>query len=330
MQKIRGTVAMLLILALAAVAAACGSESAEETTTSPSPEAKTYNIGITQIVTHPALDACVKGFKDVLEEKGLTVTYDMQNAEGDMATAASIAQKFAGGDLDLIYAVATPVSQAAAKATTTIPIVFAAVTDPEGAGLVEDVEAPSANVTGASDMQPVEPILELVKLVPNAEAVGAIYNSGESNSVFLVKAEREVAEKMGLKLVEATAATPAEVQTAAQSLVGKVQAITVIGDNTAVSGLESIVKVCQENGILLLAGDTDSVKRGAAAGFGFSYEDIGRQAGEQAAKILTGTPVADLPVAFSENLILAINEASAKKMGITLPEELINEAELKY
>ncbi len=103
-----------------------------------------YKIGITQIVTHPALDAAVKGFKEALAAKGFVegknVTYDMQNAQGDISTAATIAQKFASEGLDLIYSVATPTSQAVVKVTTTIPIVFCAVTDPVGAGLVKDLD----------------------------------------------------------------------------------------------------------------------------------------------------------------------------------------------
>jgi putative ABC transport system substrate-binding protein len=332
----------LLVVALLAVfgMAACGGEDEgttgggeESPTASAAPEM--YKVGITQIVTHPALDATVTGFKASLAEAGFTegenIEYDLQNAQGDMATATSIADKFASEDLGLVFSVATPTSQAMAKASTTIPIVFCAVTDPVGAGLVIDPDAPSANVTGVSDMQPVEPILELAKgLNPELKAVGAIYSSGESNSVFLIEQEKEAAEAMGLELVEATAGTASEVKAAADSLVGKVQAITVIGDNTAVSALEAIIKVCQENKIPLYAGDTDSVKRGAAAGFGFNYEDLGKQAGAQAAKILGGTPVGDVPVEFAQNLILATNAAAAEKMGVTLPQELLDQAQETY
>jgi putative ABC transport system substrate-binding protein len=332
----------LLVVALLAVLgmAACGGEDEgttgggeESPTASAAPEM--YKVGITQIVTHPALDATVTGFKAALAEAGFTegenIEYDLQNAQGDMATATSIADKFASEDLGLVFSVATPTSQAMAKASTTIPIVFCAVTDPVGAGLVEDPDAPSANVTGVSDMQPVEPILELAKgLNPELKAVGAIYNAGESNSVFLIEQEKAAAEAMGLEFVEATAGTTAEVKAAADSLVGKVQAITVIGDNTAVSALEAIIKVCQENKIPLYAGDTDSVKRGAAAGFGFNYEDLGKQAGAQAAKILGGAAVADVPVEFAQNLILATNAAAAEKMGVTLPQELLDQAQETY
>jgi putative ABC transport system substrate-binding protein len=333
--KVTLLVALLVVVAVAGVVAGCGSSSSSSSSSSPSASAdttKAIKIGITQIVTHPALDAAVQGFKDALAEKGFTnVTYDMQNAQGDMATASSIAQKFAGESLDLILGVATPTTQAVVKAVTTTPIVFTAVTDPVGAGLVTDPKAPTANVTGVSDLQPVEPILQLVKqLNPNAKSVGIVYNAGESNSVYIVKQVETAATPLGLTVVKATASTSSEVQAAAQSLVGRVDAITVIGDNTAVTALESIVKVAEQNKIPLVVGDTDSVKRGAAAGYGFDYKDLGKQAGYQAALILTGTPISAIPVEYAKNLQLSINEKAAKAQGVTIPADLVSQAVNKF
>jgi putative ABC transport system substrate-binding protein len=326
-------VSLLAVVALAGVAAGCGGDSNTESSPSASADtSKAYKIGITQIVSHPALDAAVEGFKAALAEKGYSnITYDMQNAEGDMATTASIAQKFAADGLDLILGVATPTTQAVVKADKTTPIVFTAVTDPVGAGLVKDPEAPEANVTGVSDLQPVEPILELAKQFnPDAKAVGIVYNAGESNSVYIVKQAKAAATQMGLELVEATASNSSEVQAAAKSLVGRVDAVAVIGDNTAVTALEAIVKVCQEAKIPLLAGDTDSVKRGAAAGYGFDYGDLGKQAGYQAALILGGTPIKDIPVEYAANLQLSVNEKAATAQGVTIPEALVTEAVNKF
>jgi putative ABC transport system substrate-binding protein len=325
--KVTMLVALLVVVALTGVIAGCGS-SGTDASSSPSAAAdptRAVKIGITQIVSHPALDAAVQGFKDALAEKGYTnVTYDMQNAEGDMATTASIAQKFAADGLDLILGVATPTSQAVVKADKTTPIVFTAVTDPVGAGLVTDPAAPEANVTGVSDLQPVEPILALAKQFnPDAKSVGIVYNAGESNSVYIVEAAKKAAATMGLEIVEATASNSSEVQAAAKSLIGRVDAIAVIGDNTAVTALEAIVKVCNEAQIPLLAGDTDSVKRGAAAGYGFDYADLGKQAGYQAALILGGTPIKDIPVEYAKNLQLSINEKAAAAQGVTIPADLV-------
>ena len=342
---ILGIAAVLTVFAV--VVAACGSttttttaapaSSSTETTaastttsaaasTGPQP-GKMYHIGITQIVTHPALDACVQGFIDALTKagyvEGKNVTYDKQNAQGDMANATTIAQKFVGDKDDLIFSVATPTSQAAAKATSTIPIVFGAVTDPVAAGLLKNPDAPEGNITGASDLFPVQPHLDLIKaLVPTVKTIGLLYDAGQTNSVVLVEQEKTAITNMGLKFVEATAAKSADVLAAAQSLVGRVDAISVLQDNTVVSAFESVVKVCNDNKIPLIAGDIDSVKRGAAAGYGFDYHDNGLQAGELAVKVLGGTPIAQLPVQFAKNLQLAINNAAAAAQGVTIPDDL--------
>lgn len=334
--KVIPLAALLAVVVLAGVVAGCGGDSETATSASPSASAdaasQAYTIGISQFVTHPALDATVTGFKDALTEAGFTnVTYDLQNSEQDMATTATIAQKFAGDDLDLVLGVATPSSQALVKEITDRPILFTAITDPVGAGLVADPDAPSANVTGVSDMQPVKPILELAQTFrPDAKNVGMVYNAGESNSVFLVKQAEKDAATMGLTIVKAPAGTSAEVQAAAKSLVGRVDAIAVIGDNTAVSALEAIVKVCEENKIPLVAGDPDSVKRGAVACYGFDYYDLGKQTGAMAAQILGGTPIADIPVQFAENLQLSINEKAAAAQDVTIPQDLIDQAVHKY
>jgi putative ABC transport system substrate-binding protein len=333
-------IVLAVIGAGAALVTACGSSGGGGSTSSATPSsspttAKTYKVGITQIVTHPALDAAVKGFKEELAAKGFVegqnITYDAQNAQGDISIAASIAQKFAGESLDLIYAVATPTSQAVVKVTTTTPIVFCAVTDPVAAGLVKDAAAPDANVTGVSDLLPVQPHLDLIKaIVPKVKTIGVLYNAGEANSVSLVKLEKAAVAKMGIKVVDATAASSAEVLAAAQSLVGRVDAVSVLTDNTVVSALESVIKVCGQNKLPLICGDTDSVKRGAVAAYAFNYEDLGKQAGDIAAQIFGGTPISSIPVEYAKNLQLAINEKAAKAMGVTIPADLVGKATLKY
>ena len=146
----------------------------------------------------------------------------------------------------------------------------------------------------------------------------------------LVKLEREAAAEMGLEVVDATAANSSEVQAAAQSLVGRVDAVSVLTDNTFVSALESVIKVCEQNKLPLIAGDTDSVERGAVAAYAFNYGDLGKQAGDIAAKILGGTPIKDIPVEYAQNLQLAVNEKAAAAMGVTIPAELMSKATLKY
>ena len=336
--KVLALVGVLGLAAVLGVLAGCGSSGGSSNPSGPSPTSssaatsKAYKIGITQFLTHPALDAAVAGFKQGLADKGFTnVTYDFQNAQGDMSTGASIAQKFASEKLDLILGVATPTAQAVVKTVTTTPIVFTAITDPVGAGLVTDPNAPGANVTGVSDMLPLQPHLDLIKaLVPDVKTIGLLYDSGEANSVFLVKAEKAAAAKMGIKTVDATVSSSSDVETAAQSLVGRVDAVSVLTDNTVVSALESVIKVCEQNKLPLIAGDGDSVKRGAVAAYGFDYKDLGIQAGEMAAKILSGTPIKAIPVEYANNLQLFINTKAAAAMGVTIPADLKAKAAKVY
>lgn len=336
LKSLTAPAAVLVLLVLALGLAACGSSSNSSSSSSSSAAStKMYKIGITQIVTHPALDAAVAGFKQELAAKGFiegkNVTYDMQNAQGNESTVVAIAQKFAGENLDLVYGVATPTTQAVVKAITKTPIVFCAVTDPVSAGIVTDPNAPGANVTGVSDLLPIQPHLDLIKqIVPNVKRIGLLYSSGESNSVYLVKLEKAAAAKMGIKCVDATVSTSADVQAAAQSLVGRVDAISVLTDNTVVSALESVIKVCQQNHIPLIAGDTDSVKRGAVAAYAFDYKDLGIQAGDMAAKILGGASISSIPVEYAKNLQLSVNSKAAAAMGVTIPADLAAKATVKF
>ncbi|HBR35367.1 MAG TPA: sugar ABC transporter substrate-binding protein, partial [Firmicutes bacterium] len=170
------------------------------------PAADTLKVGIVQIVEHPALDSARKGFIEVLTENGFVegenIVYQIQNAQGDMATANTIAQKFKNEKLDLILAIATPAAQAVANLVKDKPILITAVTDPVSAGLVDNAERPGNNVTGTNDLQPMEGQFKLAQaLVPNAKTVGIIYNAGEANSVTQVNIAKEITAELGLNVV---------------------------------------------------------------------------------------------------------------------------------
>lgn len=289
-------------------------------------------IGIMQIIEHPALDAAKKGFIDGLAEEGFVegddLKFESQSAQGDMATAQSIAQKFVNDKVDMILAIATPTAQAAAKATTTIPVLITAVTDPVAAELVESIDRPGTNVTGTSDLTPVAKQLELLKqLVPTAQRVGIIYNAGETNSVVQVDLAKQAAPALGIELVEATASSTSGVYEAAQSLVGRADAIYVPTDNTVVSALESVIKVAEESTIPLVVGEEDGVRRGALATVGIDYYALGKQTAKMAAKILRDeAEPSEMPVEYQEDVRLVINLKAAEKMGVTVPESLLQQA----
>lgn len=288
-------------------------------------------VAVTAIVEHPALDATRDGIKDGLAEAGFvdgeSITFVYESAQGQPATAAQIARQFVGDEANVIVPISTPSAQAAVAATKDIPIVFTAVTDPMAAQLVTSLEKPGGNVTGISDLTPIEEHIELIKeIVPDVANLGVIYNPGEPNSVALVNLLKEVADPAGLTIVESAATKSADAQQAARALVDRVDAIYVPTDNTVVSALEAVIAVAEENDIPLFTGDTDSVNRGAIASVGFDYYDVGLQTAELVVRVLNGEKPGDLPVVFASGTDLFVNPPAAERMGITIPESVIGRA----
>jgi putative ABC transport system substrate-binding protein len=280
---------------------------------------KEFKIGITQFAVHPSLDAATKGFKQALKDKGINATYDDQNAEADMNNTQTIANNFVGNKVDLIFANATPSAVSALNATKNIPIVFTSVTDPVGAGLVKSFDQPGNNITGTTDNHPdaTGKTIGFITDEVKAKKIGVIYNSGEQNSVVQVKQVKDLVEKKGAKLVEVSISTSAEVKQAAESLVGRVDAIYIPTDNTVVSALESVISVANSNKIPLFVGELDSMKKGAVAASGFNYYDIGYQSGVMAAEILSGKKKpSEIPVELPKTLKLVINKKAAEAQGL--------------
>lgn len=292
-------------------------------------DGETFDIGITQYVSHPALDNAREGFKDAFADADVEVNWDEQNAQADQATSSNIAGTFATAGLDLVHAIATPTSQAAAQQITDTPIVFSSVTDPEEAGLVESWEEPGGNITGASDLNPVREQLELLlEIVPDVETVGVVYSSGEPNSAVQVDLLNEAAEELGVEVQEATISASSEVQQGVESLSG-VDAIYVPTDNAVVSALESVIQYGQQNEVPILAAEADSVTRGAMATYGIDYQQLGYQAGEMALRILLdGEDPATMAVETQENLELTVNPEAAEMFGVELADELIDRADV--
>lgn len=314
--------------ALTFALAACGGDDEPATTDGASTDGgseatETYKVGVSQFVTHPSLDDATKGFKAALEEAGLDVEYVDKNANGEQPNAQSIAQELVSSDIDLIFANATPSAQAVAGATKDIPIVFTSVTDAVGAELVASMEAPGGNVTGTVDLHP-DTIKNTVDFLVNelgAKKVGTVYNTGEQNSVVQIEAVKEALDAAGVELVEAAVSTSAEVKTAAESLVGKVDSFYIITDNTVVSALESVVDVANTNKLPMMVGELDSVARGGLGAYGFSYYDIGFEAGQKAVEILKdGKSAGEIPATYPANLTLTINEATLGNLGLELKD----------
>jgi len=170
----------------------------------------------------------------------------------------------------------------------------------------------------------------ITQIVPGVKTIGTLFNNGEANSVFLVEELKKACDALGIEVVEATVSTSADVLTAAQSLVGQVDAIWIGTDNTVVSGLEALIGVCEEEGIPLFPSDNESIERGGIAAYGFDYYDIGYQTGEIVAKILGGADATEIPVEKGKVISLTINTAAAERLGVTIPQELMDAAETVY
>ncbi len=322
----------MLAMAMTALmlgAAGCGGG---DTKKADSGSGKTYQVGIIQLVEHPALDAANKGFVDGLKAKGFeegkNVKFDRQNAQGDQSNLQTIAQRFVGNKVNLICAIATPAAQTMANATKDIPIVGTAITDYKIAKLIKDNSKPGTNVTGTTDMNPVEAQIDLLtKIMPKAKTVGFIYNSSEVNSQLQVELAKKAAAAHGLKSVETTVSSVNDIQQAAQSLVGKVDAIYVPTDNVLASAMPNLTKITDEAKIPVFCGEGGMVKSGGTATLGIDYYKLGVQTGEMAAEILSGkSKPQNMAIQAQKTFTVTINEEKAKKLGLTIPADILKEA----
>ena len=236
MKKTRGILISLLIVALILALSACGRDA--------SAQQPTFQVGIIQLVEHPALDAAREGFMAALRGEGLAVEFDYQNAQGDIPTLSTIAQRFVSNNVDLILAIATPSVQAMAAETAEIPIVGTAITSYVRAGVVYSNEAPGFNVTGASDMNPIEAQIKMIsEFVPDMQTLGIAYSSNEANSVYQAELARRIAEYLGLTVVTGTVTTTGDVQQNILSLAGRVDAIWIPTDNTHANAMPILGQV---------------------------------------------------------------------------------------
>ena len=293
---------------------------------------ESYSVAIAQYVAHPSLDATAQGMKDVFEEADADIEVEEQNAQADQATMNNIVGTYGSDDnLDAVLPIATPVAIAAATSITETPIIFSAVTDPVDAGLVPDWETPGENITGVSDMNPVEDQLQLIlDVVEDAEVIGIPYSSAESNSVVQVDAANEAADALGVEIQEVAVTNTSEVAQGVDSF-SDIDAIYVPTDNTVVSGLETVISYGVDNQIPVFAAESDSVERGTVGTYGLNYYEHGRQAGEMALSVMTGeAEVADTPTALADDAAMeyTFNLDAAEQMGVEIPEDLSADANI--
>ena len=289
------------------------------------------NIGVIQLVEHAALDLANKGIVDAVNARGLKVKFDQQNAQADQSNLHNIAQRFVTQKSDLIFAIATPAAQSVANATKSIPIVATAVTDFEIAKLVKSNAKPDTNVTGSSDMNPVEAQVDLIlALCPKAKRIGTIYNSSEINSQFQIDIAKKHIQKRGLKYVEVTVSSVNDIQQAAVSLVGKVDAIYVPTDNVVASAIPLLTAITTPKRIPVVVAETGMLQGGGLATLGVDYYELGKIAGNMGADILEGkAKPQDMPIRVQTEFKAVINTTAAKALGLNIPKALADKSELK-
>lgn len=287
-------------------------------------------IAITQIVPHLSLDMIRKGIMDVLREEGIAEDQILfENAMGNVATAAQIAQKFVSQKPTVIVPITTPSTQTAYATAKDvgIPVIFGAVSDPVAAKLIPSMQQAGEGITGVADLSPIVQQVELIKtILPNVTTLGVVFNAGEANSVALVSILDKVCASQGIRLVSSTVSSTTDVGAATRALIGRVEAIYVPNDNTVVSALMSLLQLAQENKIPVFSADPESVGRGCLASLSHNQYQLGRQTGEMVVRYLNGTPLKDLLPAYGKVTELVLNQKVAQNLGITIPEALNQKA----
>ncbi len=320
--------AVLLVLAIALIAPA--SLFASGAAEAGAPESNV--IGISKIVAHPALDAVEDAIIDELREQGYDFQFDLQNAQGDVTTASQIAAKFRADRVRLAVGIATPTAQALVNTLTDIPVVFAAITDPVAAQLVSSYDGGGANVTGSSDMIPVQTQFELMQEMLGVQTVGHVYASGEANAVRLAEMARDAANSLGIELVESTVVDSSEVRSATQAILGRVDAIWVSTDNTVVSALSALAAVAADAGVPVIASDPiSSQDDDVLFALGFDYYQMGRATGRAIVEILEGADPGAMPTIFMtdpSDLNLLINLDVADALGVSFPQAMLDDASI--
>lgn len=277
-----------------------------------------FEIGILQLAEHPALDDARAGFEEGLKELGVNVKIHYQNAGGEIPNTLPMSEKFVNDGVDLIYAIATPAAQSAKQATSDIPILFSAVTDPVSAELVDSMEKPGGNITGTSDLSPMDRQLQLFKdLDSNIEKVGIIYNTSEPNSQVQVDQAKELAPDLGIEIVEVGISNINDITLALDSIISRVDGIYTITDNTVASSIGLVANRATQNGLITIGGEDSHVHGGILMTDGISYYELGKQTAAMAKAILVdGKSPSEIPSETAINTSKVFNEETLNLLNI--------------
>lgn len=278
-------------------------------------------IGIVQIVEHSALDSAREGFKSTFENKD--IVFLEENAQGDIATAQLIVEGFKEKKVDLIYAIATPVAQAAYNTTKEIPIIISAVTDPLEAGLIESWEIPNTNVSGTSDMAPIKEQLELIKKIGiKGNTIGFIYNSSESNSEVQLKKLKIEAENIGYDIISKSITNLSELEQTLDLLLDETDMIYTPTDNLVASGINLITEKAKNKNKPIIGAEKAHVESGALYTCGVDYIELGKLSGNMANKVLAGEDISKMSIKIADNPEIVINKKVLENLNLEIDKSI--------
>ncbi len=320
------TVLMILVLSMAMMAG-CGKDDSRGDAS----QDKVFKVGILQLMEHPSLntirESIIKGLADEGYTDGENLEIDYKNGQNDMTNMKTIEQAFVADKCDVIVAIATPAAQAVLSETTEIPIIFAAVTDPVDAELVDSLENPGGNVSGTSDEVSAEAIMELAKqITPGFKTIGALYSAGEDNSDSVVKGLKEYAEANGYEVVESTVTNTSEVQQAAQYLADKVDVVYSPIDNTVASSMAVATEIFNNAKIPFYVSADSMVQDGGLATYGIDYTVLGKETAKMVAQIFGGADVSTMAVVKMNDMNIYVNTKTADAIGVEIPQSILEKA----
>lgn len=312
-------VKLLMCMMMVVSMAGCSSEETSD---------ETLTVGIIKFVEHTSLDAIEDAITAQLETSDKDIEIVYKNAAGDTSILTTLAEQVVSQGADVIVAIATPTAQACAQFAVDVPVVFAAVEDPVGAGLLSDASAPDLNITGTSDALALDEIVALIKEVySDTQTVGFLYNTGEANSVSSLEKFEAYASDAGMEVELIGVTGTADIATALNAAIDKVDVVFSPTDNTIASAMTQVSEICKDAGKAIFCGADSMVSDGGFMAYGINYTQLGTTSGEMVLDILDGTDVSEIPVAvFNEDLIVYVNQTTADAIGY----EGISEVEQNY
>lgn len=309
-----------MALAAILILGSCGNKEGE----------KEYIIGIIQIADHPSLDAAREGFLEELDKEGLSYKLIDHRAGGDISLIPQLASDLKIKGADLIYTIGTPAAQGVYNIVNDRPILFTAVTDPVGAGLVDEKTRVGANITGVSDyVDPAKVIDDFLKIYPEVKTFATMYNTNEQNSLVQIEALEKALKDKGLSLKKQGVSSINDIPQALASLKSGTDAMVTVTDNVVVNAMPVIAKTLKDEKIPSLAFDEGSVENGALIAEGVNYEKIGIRAGEMAGEILKeNKDIKEIPFEDAKDLSMLVNKEIAELLGLDLNVDGLKNAKI--